>query len=56
MSLAAVPGQSSIDQTTPEEINMTATYTFDVFTGLDCYGAASANWTTYRGKQGPQFV
>ena len=24
---------------------MTATYTFDVFSSLDGYGAASANWT-----------
>jgi hypothetical protein len=28
---------------------MTATYTFDVFTSLDGYGAASANWTGNRG-------
>ena len=26
---------------------MTATYTFDVFSSLDGYGAASANWTGY---------
>src|SRR6478672_8491769 len=31
---------------------MTATYTFDVFSSLDGYGAASANWTGYWGKQG----
>ena len=33
---------------------MTAIYTFDVFTSLDGYGAASANWTGYWGKQGPE--
>jgi hypothetical protein len=27
------------------EDDMTATYTFDVFSSLDGYGAASANWT-----------
>ena len=32
---------------------MTATYTFDVFSSLDGYGAASANWGGYWGKQGP---
>src|SRR5918992_112550 len=32
---------------------MTATYTFDVFSSLDGYGAASANWSGYWGKQGP---
>ena len=35
---------------------MTATYTFDVFTSLDGYGAASANWTGYWGKQGPELL
>ena len=29
---------------------MTATYTFDVFSSLDGYGAASATWTGYWGK------
>ena len=32
---------------------MTATYTFDVFSSLDGFGAASANWSGYWGKQGP---
>ena len=32
---------------------MTATYTFDVFSSLDGYGAAGGNWTGYWGKQGP---
>ena len=35
---------------------MTATYTFDVFTSLDGYGAASGNWTGYWGKQGPELL
>jgi hypothetical protein len=26
---------------------MTATYTFDVFSSLDGFGAASGNWTGY---------
>jgi len=32
---------------------MTAAYTFDVFSSLDGFGAASGNWTGYWGKQGP---
>jgi dihydrofolate reductase len=35
---------------------MTATYTFDVFTTLDGYGAHSGNWGGYWGKQGPEFL
>ncbi|HST31945.1 MAG TPA: dihydrofolate reductase family protein [Solirubrobacteraceae bacterium] len=35
---------------------MTATYTFDVFSSLDGYGAAGANWTGYWGKQGPELL
>ena len=35
---------------------MTATYTFDVFSSLDGYGAASADWTGYWGKQGPELL
>jgi dihydrofolate reductase len=35
---------------------MTATYTFDVFTSLDGYGAATGNWTGYWGKQGPELL
>ena len=35
---------------------MTATYTFDVFTSLDGFVAASANWTGYWGKQGPELL
>jgi dihydrofolate reductase len=35
---------------------VTATYTFDVFSSLDGYGAASAKWTGYWGKQGPELL
>ena len=35
---------------------MAAIYTFDVFSSLDGYGAASANWTGYWGKQGPELL
>ncbi|MFJ6389360.1 dihydrofolate reductase family protein [Streptomyces sp. NPDC091972] len=35
---------------------MTATYTFDVFTSLDGYGAAGGDCTGYWGKQGPEFL
>ena len=35
---------------------MTATYTFDVFSSLDGYGAAGGDWTGYWGKQGPQIL
>jgi dihydrofolate reductase len=37
---------------------MTATYTFDVFSTLDGYGAyvASGDWGGYWGKQGPEFL
>lgn len=35
---------------------MSATYTFDVFTTLDGYGSATANWSGYWGKQGPQLL
>jgi dihydrofolate reductase len=33
-----------------------ATYTFDVFSSLDGFGAASGNWTGYWGKQGPELL
>jgi hypothetical protein len=38
------------------ENDMTATYTFDVFSSLDGYGAAGGNWTGYCGKQGPELL
>ena len=39
-----------------EESIMTATYTFDVFSSLDGFGAASGNWAGYWGKQGPELL
>jgi dihydrofolate reductase len=35
---------------------MTATYTFDVFSSLDGFGAAGGGWTGYWGKQGPELL
>jgi len=35
---------------------MTATYTFDVFSTLDGYGAHIGSWGGYWGKQGPEFL
>ena len=35
---------------------MTATYTFDVFSTLDGYAAASSDWSGYWGKQGPELL
>ncbi len=35
---------------------MTATYTFDVFSSLDGFGAASGDWSGYWGKQGPELL
>jgi dihydrofolate reductase len=35
---------------------MTASYTFDVFSSLDGFGAASGNWAGYWGKQGPELL
>jgi dihydrofolate reductase len=35
---------------------MTPTYTFDVFSSLDGYGAAGGSWTGYWGKQGPELL
>src|SRR3954453_63980 len=42
--------------TAPEENEMPATYTFDVFSSLDGYGAASGDWAGYWGKQGPELL
>ena len=39
-----------------EESIMAATYTFDVFSSLDGFGAATGNWTGYWGKQGPELL
>jgi dihydrofolate reductase len=35
---------------------VTATYTFDVFSSLDGFGAAGGNWGGYWGKQGPELL
>jgi dihydrofolate reductase len=47
---------SPFDVMVREENIMTATYTFDVFSSLDGFGAASGNWTGYWGKQGPELL
>ncbi|CCW10008.1 dihydrofolate reductase family protein [Rhodococcus aetherivorans] len=35
---------------------MPSTYTFDVFSSLDGFGAAGGNWSGYWGKQGPELL
>jgi dihydrofolate reductase len=35
---------------------VTTTYTFDVFSSLDGFGAAGGDWTGYWGKQGPELL
>ena len=39
-----------------EDHVMTTTYTFDVFSSLDGFGAAGGDWTGYWGKQGPELL
>jgi dihydrofolate reductase len=57
MSFARVPGLHSYrEQPDARRNDMTATYTFDVFSSLDGYGAASGDWTGYWGKQGPELL
>jgi hypothetical protein len=56
MSFAAGPSLDPHRSTALEENDMTATYTFDVFSSLDGYGAASADWGGYWGKQGPELL
>jgi dihydrofolate reductase len=56
MSPAVIPSLYSHTESTLEEYDMTATYTFDVFSSLDGFGAASAPWTGYWGKQGPELL
>src|SRR5881396_2778641 len=57
MSFAVVPSLYPHTRSTAlEESIMTATYTFDVFSSLDGFGAASGNWTGYWGKQGPELL
>src|SRR3954464_14589220 len=56
MTLPAVRGLYPHRSTALEENDMTATYTFDVFSSLDGYGGARGNWTGYWGKQGPELL
>jgi dihydrofolate reductase len=35
---------------------VTVTYTFDVFSSLDGFGSATADWSGYWGKQGPELL
>jgi dihydrofolate reductase len=35
---------------------MSVTYTFDVFSSLDGFGAAGGDWSGYWGKQGPELL
>jgi hypothetical protein len=39
-----------------EDCIIVATYTSDVFTSLDGFGAHSGNWGGYCGKQGPELL
>ncbi len=57
MSFAVAPSLCPYKRSTAlEEIIMTVTYTFDVFTSLDGFGAAGGDWTGYGGKQGPELL
>ena len=56
MSLAVVPGLTH-GTTALEEDDITATYTFDVFSSLDGFGSVSGgDWGGYWGKQGPELL
>jgi dihydrofolate reductase len=57
MSLAVVAGLHAHTRSTAlEESFVPATYTFDVFSSLDGFGAAGGDWTGYWGKQGPELL
>jgi len=56
MSFAVLSSLYPQPSTALEERIVTATYTFDVFSSLDGFGAASGNWTGYWGKQGPELL
>jgi dihydrofolate reductase len=57
MSLAADSGLYPRPINAHEESQMTATYTFDVFSSLDGFGSASGgDWGGYWGKQGPELL
>jgi dihydrofolate reductase len=55
MSLTVVGSRTHTDHRR-EENDMTATYTFDVFSSLDGYGTNSGAWGGYWGKQGPDLL
>jgi dihydrofolate reductase len=58
MSLAAMPRLYSRRSSALKEDDMTATYTFDVFSSLDGYGSydSPGDWGGYWGKQGPELL
>jgi dihydrofolate reductase len=57
MSFALVPSLSPQTRSRALEGSIvTATYTFDVFSSLDGFGAARGNWSGYWGKQGPELL
>jgi dihydrofolate reductase len=57
MSFAVIPSLYPCRSTALEENDMTAIYTFDVFSSLDGYGSYDGgNWGGYWGKQGPEFL
>nr|WP_281240940.1 dihydrofolate reductase family protein [Actinopolyspora mzabensis] len=56
-NLVVAPSLSArIRSTALSESLMPATYTFDVFSSLDGFGAAGGNWSGYWGKQGPELL
>jgi dihydrofolate reductase len=56
MRIAVVAGLYPHRSTALEEHGMPVTYTFDIFSSLDGYGAAGGDWTGYWGKQGPELL
>jgi hypothetical protein len=57
MSLAVISGLHSHRSTALEENDMTATYTFDVFSTLDAFGSPRpGSRGGYWGKQGPELL
>jgi dihydrofolate reductase len=57
MSFAVISSLCPYRPTALQENDMTATYTFDVFSSLDGYGSYDGgNWGGYWGKQGPEFL
>jgi dihydrofolate reductase len=58
LPLEAAGGAGLQAMTSSRENEMTAAYTFDIFSTLDGYGSYTANatWGGYWGKQGPEFL